>query len=84
MPIFYLHIRDGGELVEDPEGIDFPDLDAARREAVAAAREMLAEKILAGEEVDGQQIEICDDEGRLLAKVPFRETFSLPNSPLSE
>jgi Domain of unknown function (DUF6894) len=42
MPHYYLHIRDGTELVEDPDGTDLPDLEAARQEALEGAREMLA------------------------------------------
>ena len=30
MPRFFLHIRDGNWLVEDLDGSDLPDLDAAR------------------------------------------------------
>ena len=37
MPMFYLHIRDGDGLFEDPDGSDLPDLGAARAEAALAA-----------------------------------------------
>lgn len=83
MPHYFLHIRDGDSFVEDLEGTGFDDLDAARLEAVAAAREILAEKIVAGEEVDGQWFEICDAEGRVLDKVVFRDVMKLPGSDAS-
>ena len=37
---FYFHLRAGDELVPDEEGIDLPDLSAARREAIEAVREL--------------------------------------------
>jgi hypothetical protein len=45
---FYFHVRVSDELVTDEEGADFPDLAAARREAVLAAREVVAEAIMTG------------------------------------
>jgi len=47
---FYFHLRDGGPLVIDVEGVDLPDLAAARREAEQAARELLADAIRASKE----------------------------------
>lgn len=40
MPTYYFHI-DNGTFVPDNEGVDLPDVDAARREAVRAAGEMI-------------------------------------------
>jgi hypothetical protein len=40
MPLFYLHVRDGSHLGEDTEGIELPDLEAARAEAAEAARDI--------------------------------------------
>ena len=77
MPLFYLHIRDAEELVEDTEGIDLPDLDAARSEAVRGARDIIASAVRAGGLLDGQRIEITDAEGRLLASVPFKDVIRI-------
>ena len=75
MPSFYFHIRVGGHLFEDPDGSYLPDFEAARAEALAAARQGIAERIRAGEVVDGQPFEIWDAYGRLLAIVPFRDAL---------
>ncbi|WP_167506978.1 MULTISPECIES: hypothetical protein [unclassified Mesorhizobium] len=40
MPIYYCHV-DNGTFNSDDEGVDLPDLDAARLEAVRAAGEMI-------------------------------------------
>jgi hypothetical protein len=75
MPRFYLHIREQDDFIEDIEGQDFVDLESARTEAVAAARDLLAAKVQAGEMVDGQRFEICDESGRALTTVPFQEAL---------
>ena len=74
MPNFHFHTRRGGHLFEDPDGSYLPDFEAARAEALAA-RQGIAERIRAGEVVDGQPFEIWDAYGRLLAIVPFRDAL---------
>src|SRR5688572_20597270 len=37
MPRYYFHVRTGGSLRRDPDGRDLPDIDAARKSAVAMA-----------------------------------------------
>jgi predicted O-methyltransferase YrrM len=77
MPRYFLHIRDGDELIPDEEGSDLPDLDAAREEAIQGARDILAEKIRTGDPLDGEKIEICDAQGHVLAVIPFRSMINL-------
>lgn len=77
MPTFFFHIRNGGELTEDPDGSDLPDLAAARAEALVAAREVAAERVKAGMAVIGWSIEVTDGDGRVLAAVNAREILGL-------
>jgi hypothetical protein len=63
---FYFHIRAGGELTRDEEGIDLPDFSAARREAIEAARELLAEAIKNGRPEVPEAFVIADEDGRML------------------
>jgi hypothetical protein len=73
MPRFFFHIIDGDRIIEDPEGTELEDLDAARVEALHSARQLLAERLKAGDLVDGQVFEIRNEHGQLLAIVPFRD-----------
>lgn len=77
MPRFYLHIRDGNELIEDDNGVDLPDENAAREEALASAREILADLIRAGKLLDGQQFEIVNEVGQMIAMIPFKAVLKL-------
>jgi hypothetical protein len=80
MPRFHFHVRDGESLLEDLQGAEFPDLDAARADTVVAAREVLAERIKAGQPLDGLQYEIFDEAGRLAATVPIRADADMGGS----
>lgn len=77
MPRYYLHIRDGEQLIRDTEGIDLPGVVSAKGEAEDAAREILAAKVKAGDIIDGQEFEICDAWGNRLLSVPFRSVLKL-------
>jgi hypothetical protein len=72
VPRYFLHI---GELETDPDGTDLPDLEAARREALLSAREMLAEWITCGVEDIPTRIVISDEAGNVLAVVHMREVL---------
>jgi hypothetical protein len=76
MPKFFLHLREHEEFIEDTLGIGFVNLAAAQEEAERSAREMMAESLREGRQLDGQQIEICDETGALLAVVRFRDVLN--------
>jgi hypothetical protein len=72
VPRYFLHID---ELGIDPDGTELPDLEAARREAMLSAREMLAEWIIRGAEAIPLRILISDAAGNLLAVVHMRDVL---------
>jgi hypothetical protein len=77
MPRYYFHVRSPNSLDEDPEGAEFPSLDHAFHEAVQAAREIIAEKVLAADVIDGHRFEITAEDGSVLREVPFRSVIRL-------
>jgi hypothetical protein len=81
MPIYHFHV-DNGEFNPDRDGIDLPDLDAARMEAVRAAGEIINESNRSfWEHMTPWMMNVTDDENRLLftlqfsAKVPSGEAY---------
>jgi hypothetical protein len=76
MPRYYLHIQQGDQLLRDPDGIECLDLEAARAEAVAGIRDILAEAIKRGAD-DGLEdvLVITDESGRELITIPFSEAL---------
>ena len=77
MPRFFLNIRDGADFVEDPDGSLLPNIEAACREALGAARDILAERIRAGELIGGYLFEITDEAGIVRAVLPMRDALRL-------
>src|SRR5215207_9506558 len=75
MPRFFLDVLNGREVREDPEGQEFADLDAARAEAVASARDLVAYAIMRDEDLSGRSFLIRDETEQTVATVPFRDTL---------
>lgn len=77
MPRYYFHIRDGNVPSQDPEGAEFDTVELARIEAAKAARELLSERVLHGELVDGQSFELTGEDGRVEEVVKFKDVMNL-------
>lgn len=72
---YYFNIRDGEKMEPDLEGSEFESLELAIEDAQMAAREIMAERVLAGYEPDGQSFDIVNQDGHVLANVPFRSAL---------
>ena len=77
MPRFYLNLRDGDDVIEDPDGSDHVDVEGAKEEARISARHLLADRVRQGKIVDGQRFDIIDEIGNLCAVVWLREVLRL-------
>jgi hypothetical protein len=75
MPRFFLHIKDGSDLIRDEEGIDVPSAAHARDAAVLSGRELWAGAIRAGRDVGADAFLIADQDGNQLTFVPFTEVL---------
>jgi len=72
MSRYYFHLRFvGGQVIADQDGSDLPDAATAGQEALAAARQVLADAIRFGNENIPEAFVIVDCEGRELETVPF-------------
>jgi hypothetical protein len=69
---FFLDAVDGAQVIEDPDGLEFVDLETAIAEAIEGARDLVAHGILKNEDVSGQAFRIRDENSGILATVPFR------------
>jgi hypothetical protein len=74
---FFFHIRMSDQVISDQEGLDLPDVAAARLEALAAARYILADAIRSGSDNIPEAFLIADGEGRELETVPL--SVALPH-----
>ena len=78
MSHYYFHIYEHGTLIWDEEGSECPDLDAAKREAMASATDLARQALARGEPADGLCVEIRDEDGRILAGLTIREVLAHP------
>jgi hypothetical protein len=77
VPRFYFHLHDDADIPDD-EGVELPDLDAARAHAVRCARAMFGEVAKdEGRVVLHHRIEIEDGRGRVLDTVYFRDAVKV-------
>ena len=67
MPRYYFHIIRPDSRISDDEGAQFQDFATAKHEALISLTEVLAEASRQDDEETGFAIEVCDQNGRLLA-----------------
>jgi hypothetical protein len=72
---FFLDILIGSRVLEDTDGQDFPDLDAAITEAVASARDLVAYGIMQNKDLSARSFLIRDGKDETVATVPFRDAL---------
>lgn len=76
MPRYYLHLKNREGVVEDLEGSHYADVSEARDDAIEAAREIMAERVLSGQQADGSEFLIADKSGHVLLTVPFETAMA--------
>lgn len=76
MPVYYFHVVGHASRIEDFEGTDCADLSAAKAEAVACARDLMAHAIRQGRDISSRSIEVGDADGGIALTLPFREAIS--------
>lgn len=75
MPCFFFHVRDETGLKRDPEGVELPDVEAARKEALARACKIWSKRPPDSAHND-DTFEISNETGEVVARVAFSEAFA--------
>lgn len=78
MPTFYFNHRTAEGLAKSREGDTFADAEAARRDAVMAARQMVANALIAGTPLSVAtegSYEVADESGTVVAVVSFTDAI---------
>ena len=77
MSLYFFHLRDGVDILLDPEGRELDSLGAVAAAALADARSIIGDDAFRGRIDLDQRIDICDEAGARLATVPFSDAFQL-------
>jgi hypothetical protein len=72
LPRYFFHIYDD-IVVRDDEGMELPDVAAARREAIAGIREMMCEQVRQGHLALHHRVEVEDADGAPVFTLLFAE-----------
>jgi hypothetical protein len=81
MPRYFLHVKDGSDLLQDLDGQEFDDLTAAKQEAIGAVRDLMAECLRCGRPLGlSRAMVIADENGATLAMVLFESALPTENS----
>ena len=77
MPRFYFNLRNDVS-VDDQEGAELPDLDAARARAEGFARDLAAASVIDHGRINlSHRIEIADESGQTLLTVTFGDAVRI-------
>ena len=78
MPKFYTHLFDNDGFHSDEDGVEFPDLEAARRSAIAAGADIAAEEITRGRTMVTLLFYIDDDSRQRVDAITVIASVSAP------
>jgi hypothetical protein len=70
---YYFHIRDAKGVIYDEEGTELPDIEAARREARASARDLLGDSLDRHATAESRYLEIADENGSVIETMSVRD-----------
>ncbi|MBC9033825.1 hypothetical protein IAG41_15625 [Sphingomonas sp. JC676] len=77
MQRYFFNVYNGTGLTEDLEGLELPDLEAARVQALSGIRSIIGEELASGLVDLNGRLEICDEAGSVLLSVPFSDAVEL-------
>lgn len=76
MPRFFFHVYDD-DVAYDDEGRDFPDAEAAKREAIKGACELMCEQLRKGSLALNHRVVVEDEAGNPVATMRFGELVNI-------
>jgi hypothetical protein len=82
-----MHLRDGTEQILDPEGLEYPSVEALRKAVLIAARDLMTGDIRDGVLDFRFRIDAEDESGTVIYSLPFKhavniipETIAIPEA----
>jgi hypothetical protein len=77
MARYFLHLRDGTEQVLDPEGIDFPSMDALRKAVLLNVRSLICGDVTNGLIDLRFRIDAENAAGEIVYTLPFKHAINV-------
>jgi hypothetical protein len=76
MAMYYFNVIAGSVTITDYEGTDLPSIEVAKEEAVKDARALMSDAVLEGRDISRRTIHICNEQGDVVALVPFTSALT--------
>ena len=76
MPRYFFHVYDD-IIAEDEEGVELPNLAAARLKALIGARDLIAEQVRRGYFVLSHWIDVVDEQGEPVLTLTFKDAVDI-------
>jgi hypothetical protein len=77
MSLYFFHLRDGQDLLLDPEGTELPDLHAIFRMALASARSILSAEVLEGRLPLDMHLDVENESGEIVHRLQFGDAIEI-------
>jgi hypothetical protein len=77
MRTYFFHLRDGTDVLLDPEGRKFPSLDAVVAATLFEARDIISSDAKTGAINLDQQLEVEDDLGAIVHTLKLKNAVSI-------
>ena len=76
VPRFFFHVLDDA-VSRDDEGLDLPDLEAARMEALAGMRGMICAQVMKGRLILNLRVDVQEDGGGTVLSLTFGDAVTI-------
>jgi hypothetical protein len=73
MAHYFFHLRDGVDVLLDPEGCELPDLAAIVARTLVTARSILGAEALEGRIAFNMRLDVEDEAGAIVHSLPFAD-----------
>lgn len=77
MARYFMHLRDGTEQILDPEGLEFPSVEALRKAVLVAARDLMTGDIREGVIDLRFRIDVETENGEMIYSLPFKHAVNI-------
>lgn len=77
MQSYLFHLRDGSDVLLDPDGRELPSLEAVAAAALYEARAIISADALGGRINLAQEIQVEDESGSIVHRLDLRDAVSV-------
>jgi hypothetical protein len=77
MARYHFNLHQCGTTIADEEGLEKPDLESVRHEALMSAREIMCNEMMSGKLCLSCHIEVQDAAGQVVHVLPFKEAVEV-------